>query len=72
MAKEVDLKSSAGSQGKTTTQIVTFMGGTKKTIKGVISSTIMQGQFTKFNTTDGRLIMVNDPNVLCIEVFKEE
>ena len=33
---------------------------------------IKQGQFTKLETTDGRLIMVNDKNVLCIEIFKEE
>jgi hypothetical protein len=48
------------------------MGGTKKTIRGIISSTITQGQFTKFHTRDGRLVMVNDSNVLCVEVFKED
>ncbi len=72
MPKQIDLKSSVESKGKTVTQIITFMGGTKKTIKGVISSSISQGQFTKFNTTDGRLVMVNDQNVLCVEVFSEE
>lgn len=71
MAKEISLKSSAESQGKTVTQIITFMGGTKKTIRGIISASISQGQFTKFNTVDGRLVMINDQNVLSIEVFKE-
>jgi hypothetical protein len=67
-----DLKSSTERKGKTVTQIVTFIGGTKKTFRGVITSTIEQGQFTKFETKDGRLIMINDTNVLCVEVFEEE
>lgn len=71
MKKEISLKSSVESKGKTVTKIITFVGGKKKTIKGVISSTIAQGQFTKFETLDGRLVMVNDENVLCIEVFSE-
>ena len=32
---------------------------------------IKQGQFTKFKCKDGTIIVVNDSNVLCIEVFKE-
>lgn len=32
----------------------------------------MQGQFTKFETADGRLVMINDAKVLCVEVFSEE
>lgn len=68
---EIDLKSTAEVKGEVVTQIITFVGGTKKTIKGVITKSIMQGQFTKFETTDGRLIMVNDQNVLCVEVFGE-
>lgn len=65
-----DLKSSAGKQGEVVTQIITFLNGTKKTIRGVITNTIEQGQFTKFMTLDGRLVMINDQNVLCVEVFK--
>ena len=72
MAKIVDLRSSVATKGKVTTQIITFIGGTKKTIRGVISNSIAQGQFTKFDTEDGRLVMVNDANVLCIEVFGEK
>lgn len=70
--KHIDLKSSVESQGEVVTQIVTFIGGVKKTIKGIKSDTIAQGQFTKFETEDGRLIMVNDQNVLCVEVFTEK
>ena len=67
----MDLKSSVEKQGETVTQIITFIGGSKKTIEGVITETITQGQFTKFMTKDGRYIMVNDSNVLCVEVFKD-
>jgi len=66
-----DLKSSAGEQGDSVTQIITFVNGVKKTFTGVLSKSIKQGQFTKFRTVDGRLIMINDENVLCVEVFEE-
>ena len=36
------------------------------------TETIQQGQFTKFETTDGRLVMINDINVLSVEVFNED
>ncbi len=72
MTKKIDLKSSIQNKGKFVTQIITFMNGTKKTIKGIDTSTIEQGQFTKFETENGRLVLINDQNVLCIEVFKEE
>lgn len=69
--KKTDLLSSVSKKGATTTQIITFVGGVKKTIRGVISKTIEQSQFTKYETTDGRLVMINDQNVLMIEVFSE-
>ena len=31
----------------------------------------LQGQMTKLELKDGRTVMVNDVNVLCIEVFSE-
>jgi len=37
----------------------------------VDTDSIKQGQFTKFETKDGRLVMVNDKNILCIEIIKE-
>jgi predicted ABC-class ATPase len=64
-----DLKSSTQSKGEVVTQIITSITGVKKTIKGVLTKTIEQGQFTKFETQDGRLVMVNDPNVFVVEVF---
>lgn len=68
----IDLKSSVETKGKIVTEIITFVGGLKKTISGIKSHTIKQGQFTKFETEDGRLVMINDVNVLCIEVFTEK
>tara|TARA_R110002020_G_scaffold447739_4_gene660159 strand:- start:776 stop:1021 length:246 start_codon:yes stop_codon:yes gene_type:complete len=73
---KVDLKSSVGdkyfpSKNKHITQIVHFVGGEKRTFSGVISETIRQGQFTKYKLTDGSMVLINDKNVLCIEVFSE-
>ena len=65
------LKSSVEQRGKIVTQIITSTRGIKKTFKGVKTDTIEQGQFTHFETLDGRLIMVNDRNVLFVEVFNE-
>tara|TARA_R100001163_G_C4865925_1_gene70017 strand:- start:103 stop:315 length:213 start_codon:yes stop_codon:yes gene_type:complete len=68
----VDLESSVKSQGKWVTKIIHFLHGEKKTIEGVDTHTIRQGQFTKFSLKDGSYVMVNDKNVLMIEIFKEK
>ena len=68
----MDLKPTVNQQGKIVTQIIHFMGGEKRTFHGIISESIKQGQFTKFKTTDGTMICINDKNVLCIEIFKEQ
>lgn len=67
-----DLGSSTKSIGKTVTQIIHFVNGEKRTFTNILTSNIKQGQFTKLTTKDGRMIMVNDKNVLCIEVFKDK
>jgi hypothetical protein len=67
----MDLQSSVKKQGKYTTQIIHFVGGEKRTFEYIDSEYIKQGQFTKLTTIDGRLILINDKNVLCIEVFSE-
>jgi hypothetical protein len=69
---QADLKSSVEQMGRWVTQIITFKDGCKKTIEGVDSQSIKQGQFTKFTTKDGRMVMINDNNVNCVEVFREE
>ena len=68
----MSLKSSIEKQGKTVTQIITGVTGIKKTFRGVRTETIEQGQFTHFETEDGRLVMVNDKNVMFVEIFKDE
>ena len=66
-----DLKSSVRTVGKKVTQIIHFIGGEKRTFYNIDTTTIRQGQFTKLYQTDGTMILINDKNVLCIEVFKE-
>jgi len=74
--KEIDLKSSISSSyflnSKTVTQIFHFKNGVKRTFTGIKPETIKQGQYTKMMTDDGRLLIINDSNVLCIEIFEEE
>lgn len=71
----VNLKSSVNDVGDEwgnyVTQIIHFIDGQKRTFHGVDSRTIKQGQFTKFKLKDGRYLMINDANVLCIEIFNE-
>ncbi len=67
----MDLQSSIKSQGEYVTQIIHFIGGEKRTFENIKPTTIKQGQFTKLSTKDGRMILINDKNVLCIEVFSE-
>lgn len=66
-----DLHSTIKEQGECVTQIIHFVGGVKRTYSGVLTSTIKQGQFTKMKLTDGSMLVVNDINVLCIEVYPE-
>jgi len=67
----MNLQSSVRTQGTYTTQIIHFVGGEKRTFEHIKSDYIKQGQFTKLVTEDGRMILINDKNVLCIEVFPE-
>jgi len=67
----IDLQSSVKSKGNYVTQIIHFVGGEKRTFENIETSVIKQGQFTKLRTKDGRMILINDKNVLCIEVFQE-
>ena len=67
-----DLQSSLREKGDYVIQIIHFVGGVKRTFEGVSTSKIKQGQMTKLELKDGRTVLVNDSNVLCIEVFEEE
>jgi|TARA_Y100000361_G_C11130330_1_gene328512 hypothetical protein len=67
-----NLLSSVSKKGRYVTKIIHFIDGNRKTIHGIDTETIEQGQFTKFMCKDGRMIMVNDNKVLMIEIFTEE
>ena len=67
-----DLQSSLKSKGEYVTQIIHFVVGVKRTFEGVSTSKIKQGQMTKLELKDGRIVMINDTNVLCVEVFSED
>lgn len=70
-SKKINLKSSVEKQGNTITQIITCTSGIKKTFRGIKSDTIEQGEFTHFETNNGRLVLINTKNVAWVEVFKE-
>jgi|TARA_B100000035_G_scaffold307452_1_gene310735 hypothetical protein len=70
--KLINLQSTVNQQGETVSQVIHFKGGIKRTYHGILSETIKQGQFTKMKLLDGSMLMVNDNNVLCIEVYKED
>jgi hypothetical protein len=55
--------------GKTCTQLFHFIGGEKRTFNNIKTKNIKQGQFTKLETIDGRIIMINDKNLLLVEVI---
>ena len=67
-----DLESSLKEKGEYVTEIIHFREGIKRTFTGVETKSIKQGQFTKLKLKDGRYVLVNDDNVLCIEVFGED
>jgi len=67
-----NLKSSVNKKGRYVSQILHFINGEKRTFENVDTHSLKQGQFTKFETKDGRLVMINDKNILCIEIIKED
>jgi hypothetical protein len=69
---KTNLLSSVAKEGRYVTQIIHFKNGYRKTIHGVDTLSIEQGQFTKFKCKDDRYILINDANVLMVECFKEE
>ena len=70
--KEPNLQSSLIDKAEYVTQIFHFVGGIKRTFKGIKTETIRQGQFTKLECKNGVTLMINDENVLMIEVFMEK
>jgi hypothetical protein len=72
MSKDINLLSSVCKDGDYVTQIIHFKDGTRKTIHGIITSSIETGKFTKFYCKDNRMIMINDDNVNMVETFNKE
>ena len=75
MPKKIDnkflrLRSSILEKGPKVTQIIHFVGGEKKTFHGIYGDSVVEGSMVHFQTDDGRLVLVNPKNVLCVEVFK--
>lgn len=71
-SEEINLESTVNDLGKYVTQILHFSGGNKRTVKGVISSSMKEGTLTKFMVKKGYMVMVNINNVDMIEVFTEK
>ena len=67
----MNLKSSVSDKGQIVTQILYSLGGHKKTIHGVLTDTIEQSQFTRFDLTNGHRFYVNDNLIWLIEVIPE-
>ena len=67
-----NLKSTITTKGRYVSQILHFINGEKRTFNDVDTHSIKQGQFTKMFCKDGSMLMINDVNVLCIEVFNEK
>ena len=70
--KNINTESTVNEVGEYVTQIIHFVGGIKRTYSGIESPSIKQGQFTKLKCRNGSMLMVNDSNVLCVEVYNEE
>lgn len=68
----MNLKSSTAVKGRYVSQILHFINGEKRTFHDIDTHSIQQGQFTKFHCKDGRMILINDKNILCIEVITEK
>ncbi len=66
------MHSTVAEKGKTVTQVITMIGGYKKTFKGIETDSFLQGEFTHFNTVDGRKVMVRTDNVLFVEIVSEK
>lgn len=67
----MNLKSSVNEKGNQVTQYILFSSGNEKTYSGILTDSIQQSQFTRFDTVDGRRIYINTENVDLFEVFTE-
>lgn len=66
----MSLRSSVEAKGDTVTQIIGFASGQKKTWHGIITDSIEQSEFTRFDLVDGRRVYINTKNVDWFEVLQ--
>lgn len=66
-----DLKSSVAEKGETVDEIFQFSHGNKKTFRKIITSSIQQSEFTRFDLENGHRIYINPQNVDWFEVVPE-
>ncbi len=71
MAEIEPMHSTIAELGKVVTQVITMMGGYKKTFRGVKTDSFLVGEYSHFETTDGRKVMIRTENILIIETTKE-
>jgi hypothetical protein len=62
------LLSSVNQIGKEVTEIIHFKSGHEKTFEKVLTETIKVGSFTKFKTSDGKMVAINQSEVEWFEV----
>ena len=67
----MNLNSSVKDKGETVTQYILFKNGNEKTYKGIITDSIQQSQFTRFDLVSGARVYVNTDNVDVFEVHQE-
>jgi hypothetical protein len=67
-----NLHSSAELIGEVVTQILINNNGQKKTYRDVLTSTIEQGEYTKFMTKRGFMVMVKNDNNWIVEVYPQK
>lgn len=68
MEKKYDFKSSVGEKGEVIDKYVMFSSGNEKTFRGVLTDSIQQSQFTRFDLVNGTRVYVNTRGVDFFEV----
>jgi len=71
MDKIKPMHSTIAELGQTVTQVITMIGGYKKTFRGVKTDSFLVGEYSHFETTDGRKVMIRTENILIVETTKE-
>ena len=68
--KKESLKSNIEEVGEIVDQCISFKNGEKKTFCGILSKSIRQSEFTRFDLVDGRRISIRTNEVNWFETIK--